>query len=306
MTPCVVYAGTDAQDRHRGRRPQLVGPAGRAGRADQPGGCREPEHDRLHGDRSGAVDVTGFAEHRAGDAVELLQRPAQGRVPRRRRARRRTTRAAACRSPGTPIDTSFRRSATTRSDPTAADAGRTYMYFTGDVSYPFGYGLSYTDLQVLRPARSTQARRRQRHSPRQRRRDEHQRGRRCRRSRSSTPPPPTPRGIAASDQATGGLPEGLAQGAPEQANHLDRVGAEAGVLRPDREPVRGRRRPVRAAARLLQRNQRRCAAAFITGRVRCRPTPSVVTAKPVAQGDARRRQSRSGCSSRPTLPSTPS
>jgi len=29
--------------------------------------------------------------------------------------------------------------------PTATSAGRTYMYFTGDVTYPFGYGLSYAD-----------------------------------------------------------------------------------------------------------------------------------------------------------------
>jgi beta-glucosidase len=29
--------------------------------------------------------------------------------------------------------------------PTAGSQGRTYMYFTGDVTYPFGYGLSYSD-----------------------------------------------------------------------------------------------------------------------------------------------------------------
>jgi beta-glucosidase len=29
--------------------------------------------------------------------------------------------------------------------PTATSDGRTYMYFTGDVTYPFGYGLSYND-----------------------------------------------------------------------------------------------------------------------------------------------------------------
>jgi beta-glucosidase len=29
--------------------------------------------------------------------------------------------------------------------PTATSAGRTYMYFTGDVTYPFGYGLGYSD-----------------------------------------------------------------------------------------------------------------------------------------------------------------
>jgi len=31
--------------------------------------------------------------------------------------------------------------------PTAATDGRTYMYFTGDVSWPFGYGLSYTNFR---------------------------------------------------------------------------------------------------------------------------------------------------------------
>ncbi len=30
--------------------------------------------------------------------------------------------------------------------PTATSRGRTYMYFTGDVTYPFGHGLSYTDI----------------------------------------------------------------------------------------------------------------------------------------------------------------
>jgi beta-glucosidase len=31
--------------------------------------------------------------------------------------------------------------------PTATSGGRTYMYFRGDVTYPFGYGLSYGDLR---------------------------------------------------------------------------------------------------------------------------------------------------------------
>ena len=31
--------------------------------------------------------------------------------------------------------------------PTAADPGRTYMYYSGPVSYPFGHGLSYTDFR---------------------------------------------------------------------------------------------------------------------------------------------------------------
>jgi beta-glucosidase len=31
--------------------------------------------------------------------------------------------------------------------PTASTLGRTYMYFTGQLSYPFGYGLSYTDFR---------------------------------------------------------------------------------------------------------------------------------------------------------------
>jgi beta-glucosidase len=31
--------------------------------------------------------------------------------------------------------------------PTAADSGRTYMYYSGPVSYPFGHGLSYTDFR---------------------------------------------------------------------------------------------------------------------------------------------------------------
>ncbi len=40
--------------------------------------------------------------------------------------------------------------------PTATSAGRTYMYFTGAVTWPFGYGMSYTDfayshLRVSRP-----------------------------------------------------------------------------------------------------------------------------------------------------------
>jgi beta-glucosidase len=41
--------------------------------------------------------------------------------------------------------------------PSATSAGRTYMYFTGDVTWPFGYGLSYADfsyshLRVSRPS----------------------------------------------------------------------------------------------------------------------------------------------------------
>jgi beta-glucosidase len=34
--------------------------------------------------------------------------------------------------------------------PTATTRGRTYQYFTGDASYPFGYGLSYTSFQYSR------------------------------------------------------------------------------------------------------------------------------------------------------------
>jgi beta-glucosidase len=34
--------------------------------------------------------------------------------------------------------------------PTATTDGRTYMYFTGSVSWPFGYGLSYTDFRYSR------------------------------------------------------------------------------------------------------------------------------------------------------------
>jgi beta-glucosidase len=34
--------------------------------------------------------------------------------------------------------------------PTATTDGRTYMYFTGDVTWPFGYGLSYTDFRYSR------------------------------------------------------------------------------------------------------------------------------------------------------------
>jgi beta-glucosidase len=41
--------------------------------------------------------------------------------------------------------------------PTAGSHGRTYMYFTGDVTYPFGYGLSYSDFTYshLRVDRTT-------------------------------------------------------------------------------------------------------------------------------------------------------
>jgi beta-glucosidase len=43
--------------------------------------------------------------------------------------------------------------------PTATSRGRTYMYFTGDVTYPFGYGLSYTRFSYshLRVERSADA-----------------------------------------------------------------------------------------------------------------------------------------------------
>jgi beta-glucosidase len=34
--------------------------------------------------------------------------------------------------------------------PTASTDGRTYMYFTGSVTWPFGYGLSYTDFRYSR------------------------------------------------------------------------------------------------------------------------------------------------------------
>ncbi|WP_433182451.1 glycoside hydrolase family 3 C-terminal domain-containing protein [Actinoallomurus sp. CA-150999] len=43
--------------------------------------------------------------------------------------------------------------------PTSTSKGRTYMYFTGDVTYPFGYGLSYTRFSYshLRVERSADA-----------------------------------------------------------------------------------------------------------------------------------------------------
>jgi beta-glucosidase len=43
--------------------------------------------------------------------------------------------------------------------PSATSPGRTYMYFTGDVTYPFGYGLSYSDFTYshLRTARTADA-----------------------------------------------------------------------------------------------------------------------------------------------------
>ena len=46
--------------------------------------------------------------------------------------------------------------------------GRTYMYFNGPLSYPFGYGLSYSSLRVLEPADRQPHARRERHDPRHR------------------------------------------------------------------------------------------------------------------------------------------
>ena len=64
--------------------------------------------------------------------------------------------------------------------------GRTYQYFTGTPTYPFGYGLSYTDFAYSH-VRAAAPRRRPRHGQRPLRRHQH-RQRREPRSPSSTRP----------------------------------------------------------------------------------------------------------------------
>ena len=152
----------------RGPRPHRARAPGRAGLADQPGRGREPEHDRLHGDdRPG-----GRVRVRATTPAILWSSyngAAAGQRAGRRAARQGRTPAGTCRSPGTPTQASIPAITDYTIRPTATTTGRTYMYFTGAVTYPFGYGLSYDTFSFSNLQVNKSAARRRRHPHGQRR-----------------------------------------------------------------------------------------------------------------------------------------
>ena len=132
--------------RHRGRgpRPHHTRPAGRAGLADQPGREAANPDTVVYLETMGQVDTSGFQPQlpamlwssyngqRQGAAladVLLGNANPSGQLPFTWYGNLNQLPAIG--------DYSIR--------PTATTDGRTYMYFTGNVTYPFGYGLSYTD-----------------------------------------------------------------------------------------------------------------------------------------------------------------
>ena len=77
--------------------------------------------------------------------------------------------------------------------PTATTDGRTYQYFTGNVSCPFGYGLSYANFSYSAPMRGSHVGRRQRDDDRTARGDQHRPGGRGHRGAALRDDASTPR-----------------------------------------------------------------------------------------------------------------
>lgn len=141
----IVYAGTDAKTADEDTdRTSLALPGAQSSLISQVTAANK--NTIVYLETMGAVDVTGFAKsvpallwssyngQRKGDAladVVLGSYNPSGRLPFSWYADLSQLPAVG--------DYTIR--------PTATDAGRTYQYFTGNVSYPFGYGLSYASFK---------------------------------------------------------------------------------------------------------------------------------------------------------------